>query len=135
MHCELCHQTGGELVWQDSLCRVVLVNNADYPGYCRVIWAAHIKEMTDLAAVDQYHLMKIVFAVEACLRSLLQPDKLNLASIGNLTPHLHWHVIPRNIDDRHFPNTIWGERLRDSVVTAPQPGFVETLREALANSI
>lgn len=65
--------------------------------------------MTDLPPVDQRHLMHIVFAVEQALRELLKPDKINLASLGNMTPHLHWHVIPRFHDDRHFPNPVWGQ--------------------------
>lgn len=85
------------------------VDDHDYPGFCRVIWREHAKEMTDLPPVDQRHLMHIVFAVEQALRELLKPDKINLASLGNMTPHLHWHVIPRFHDDRHFPNPVWGQ--------------------------
>ena len=107
MTCELCDTPGGELVWQDERCRVVLAAETGYPGFCRVIWAAHVKEMTDLPASDRAHFMRIVFAVEATLRELMRPDKINLASLGNLVPHLHWHVIPRFADDPHFPAPIW----------------------------
>jgi diadenosine tetraphosphate (Ap4A) HIT family hydrolase len=48
-----------------------------------------------------------VFAVEAALREIAQPDKINLASLGNVVPHLHWHVIPRWADDVNFPDAIW----------------------------
>jgi len=44
------------------------------------------------------------------LRNVLKPHKINLAEFGNMTPHLHWHVIARNLDDAHFPNSIWGAR-------------------------
>jgi diadenosine tetraphosphate (Ap4A) HIT family hydrolase len=40
----------------------------------------------------------------------MAPDKINLASLGNVVPHLHWHVIPRFADDPHFPNPVWGVR-------------------------
>jgi diadenosine tetraphosphate (Ap4A) HIT family hydrolase len=110
--CELCSQLGGELLWQDAACRVVLIADPDYPGYCRVIWNAHVREMTDLAAAEQQHCMRVVFAVEQALRTALEPRKINLASFGNLTPHLHWHVIPRFTDDPHFPHPVWGERRR-----------------------
>ena len=46
--CELCAQTGGDVVWRDAKCRVVLVAVPDYAGFCRVIWSAHVQEMTDL---------------------------------------------------------------------------------------
>jgi diadenosine tetraphosphate (Ap4A) HIT family hydrolase len=109
MACELCDGPGGELVWADSRCRVVCIGDPDYPGFCRVVWQTHAQEMTDLAPVDQRYFMSIVLAVEQALRRVLHPDKVNLASLGNMTPHLHWHVIPRFRDDRHFPNPVWGQ--------------------------
>ena len=89
---------------------MVLIADPDYPGYCRVIWNAHVREMTDLASAEQQHCMRVVCALEQALRTALKPYKINLASFGNLTPHLHWHVIPRFEDDPHFPHSIWGER-------------------------
>jgi diadenosine tetraphosphate (Ap4A) HIT family hydrolase len=110
--CELCAQTGGELLWRDKRCRVVLVADPDYAGFCRVIWQAHVGEMTDLRRADQTHCMRVVFAVERALREAINPHKINLASLGNMTPHLHWHVIARNRHDAHFPNPVWGRKLR-----------------------
>ncbi len=114
--CPLCTAQDETVLWQGSRCRVILVNDQDYPGYCRVIWNAHIKEMTDLREPDRAHFMEVVFAVESVLRELLQPDKINLASLGNQVAHLHWHVIPRYKDDAHFPNSIW-----DNFARKPQP--------------
>ena len=126
MGCELCNQVSGTLLWQDATCRIVLVEDADYPGYCRVIWQQHVKEMTDLSADEREHFMATVFAVEAAIREVLQPDKINLASLGNLTPHLHWHVIPRYLHDKHFPLPIWGAAQREG--TSPLlPGWQERL--------
>ena len=55
--CELCDQAGGAVLWRDDRCRVVLVADRDYPGYCRVIWNAHVREMTDLNEEDRRHCM------------------------------------------------------------------------------
>jgi diadenosine tetraphosphate (Ap4A) HIT family hydrolase len=112
LNCELCREAGGEIVWQDDLCRVLRVRDADYPGFCRVVWRRHVQEMSDLPGIDRRHLMSVVCAVEAALRSLLRPDKINLASLGNMVPHLHWHIIPRWHDDRHFPQPIWASPQR-----------------------
>lgn len=120
MSCELCITPGGNLVWQNDLCRVVLVAEADYPGFCRVILNRHVKEMADLTEQERQALMHVVFAVEQALISLMQPDKINLASLGNVVPHLHWHVIPRFRDDAHFPQPIWSASTRPgSRRTAP----------------
>ena len=113
--CELCSLPGGEIFWEDALCRVVLVQGEDgraHPGSCRVIWHKHVAEVTDLSSRDRQHLMEVVFATEAALRQLCQPHKINLASLGNLVPHVHWHVIPRYLDDTHFPKPIWATALR-----------------------
>lgn len=111
--CELCATTGGTPVWGDRGCRVVRVEDPHYPGFCRVIWHTHVAEMSDLGPEDRAHLLRVVLAVESALRELLQPDKINLASFGNVVPHLHWHVIPRFRDDRHFPQPIWGVPQRE----------------------
>jgi len=113
--CQLCSLPGGEIFWEDALCRVVLVQGEDgraHPGTCRVIWRSHVAEMTDLNAADRQHLMEVVFATEATLRRVCRPHKINLASLGNLVPHLHWHVIPRFLDDPQFPAPIWVTALR-----------------------
>lgn len=117
MTCPLCIATPHEVLWQDDFCRVVLLNDADYPAYCRVELLAHVKEMSDLAPHDRARMMKVVFAVETGLRTALNPDKINLASLGNKTPHLHWHVIPRYEHDKHFPNSHWGQAVRESTVS------------------
>lgn len=110
--CELCETEGGRLVLSNEFLRVVLVDEPDFPGFARVIWNDHVREMSDLAAGQQQRLMQAVFAVERAQRAVLAPAKVNLASLGNVTPHLHWHVIPRFADDSHFPQPIWGSRLR-----------------------
>jgi len=117
--CELCEQPGGAPVWQDGACRVVRVDDADYPGFCHVIWRDHETEISDLTGAEQRHLMSVVSAVESALRGLYQPDKINLASLGNVVPHLHWHIIPRWRDDRHFPKPIWAVPERDRSPTRP----------------
>lgn len=137
MACDLCETTGGALLWQDESLRVVYVDEPGYAGYCRVIWRAHVQEMTDLNEAERAHCMRIVFAVESVLRVQLAPDKINLASLGNYTPHVHWHVIPRFRDDPHFPDAIWATRRRNpsQAITQDLPlRIAAALAEKLAHS-
>jgi len=115
MDCTLCVAEMETLVWRDGSCRVILVGDSDYPGFCRVVWHEHVAEMSDLTTPAQRHLMNVVLATETALRQLMRPDKINLASLGNVVPHLHWHVVPRFRDDRHFPQPIWGIPQREGV--------------------
>jgi len=110
--CPLCREDGGELILRTARLRIVRVDDPDYPGFCRVILNAHVRELTDLDAATLARIIAAVCAVEEAQRAVLAPEKINLASLGNQVPHLHWHVIPRDRDDAHFPQPIWGERQR-----------------------
>ena len=72
--CVLCQTVGGNLLWQNDLLRVIDACDPAYPAFTRVIWKAHVAEMTDLAEEDQQTLMRIVLLVEKTQRELLQPD-------------------------------------------------------------
>jgi diadenosine tetraphosphate (Ap4A) HIT family hydrolase len=126
-------------IWQDESCRVVLVagdEGRDFPGFCRVVWRAHVAEMSDLATSERRHLLQLVSAAELAVRELMQPDKINLASLGNVVPHLHWHVIPRWRGDSRFPAPIWSPRnpeSRDDAVPPAPP--IAALRTAFSRAL
>lgn len=117
-NCPLCALPPEDILWEDTRCCVIRVADAFHPGLCRVVWREHVAEMTDLLPADRRHLLAVVMATEAALRAQLRPDKINLASFGNMVPHLHWHVIPRYRDDRHFPEAVWGAAQREGVAHA-----------------
>ena len=117
--------------------RVVLVDDDNYPGFCRVIWQAHVKEVTDLPELDRMLLMDVLWQVEIVIREVMQPDKINLASFGNMVPHLHWHVIPRYADDAHFPHPVWGQVQRAAAAATLQirRDRLEPLRRRLSERL
>ena len=119
--CPLCADAQPNIVWEDARCRVIRIEDSHYPAFHRVIWREHVREMTDLTPADQQHVLRLVLATEAALRKLINPYKINLASFGNMVPHLHWHVIPRHASDRHFPEPVWGAVMRDGEPLEP-PG-------------
>src|ERR1700712_4693055 len=112
MDCVFCREDGGEVLWSDDALRVVLADEPDWPGFCRVIWPAPVAEMSDLDNADRAKLMSAVNGVERAMRRILSPAKVNLASLGNQVPHVHWHVIPRRSNDSRFPLPIWAPRQR-----------------------
>ena len=117
MNCALCKEElkpeEGQVIWRGDDCRVILVNDPDLPGFCRVIWNHHVAEMTDLSYGEREHLMSLVFAVEEAVRHVMHPDKMNVAALGNVVPHIHWHVIPRFKDDVFFPGSVWSQRVQE----------------------
>lgn len=120
-NCALCKEElkpeEGQLIWRGDDCRVILVNEPDLPGFCRVIWNHHVAEMTDLTPGEREHLMSLVFAVEEVVRHVMCPDKVNIAALGNMVPHIHWHVIPRYQDDAFFPGSVWSKRVQELLLT------------------
>ena len=114
--CDLCRllaaPPAGLVIWSDSQLSVIAVDDAEYPGFTRVVWNAHVKEMTDLDAAARARVMEAVYAVESAMRAVMAPEKVNLASFGNMTPHVHWHVVPRYLDDAHFPNSTFATAAR-----------------------
>jgi diadenosine tetraphosphate (Ap4A) HIT family hydrolase len=137
--CEFCSSPGGDILWQDECCRVIRVGGReaiDFPGFCRVIWREHKREMNDLSGTDRQHLMAVVFATESALRGLYQPFKINLASLGNVTPHVHWHVIPRFEDDPLFPSPIWSKQERKPGEPPARPSIDnQTISKAIQQAL
>ena len=68
------------------------------------------------------------------MRQVLNPTKINLASLGNMTPHLHWHVIPRFADDVNFPNPVWAITPEQSA-QKPEPSVSKAQYDALVNAL
>lgn len=124
--CELCREPGGVPIASAAAWRVVRVADHHFPAFYRVIWQAHVREFSELPAADRALCMDVVAAVEQVLLRELQPVKVNLASLGNVVPHLHWHVVARFEEDSHFPQPIWGASQR-----VPLPDALVRLRRQL----
>jgi len=134
--CELC-ELAVVPVFSDDKLAVILVDDAAYPGFCRVIWNEHVKEMSDLSKPDRMLLNDAVWHVELALREVMGPGKVNVASLGNMTPHLHWHVIPRFADDAHFPNPVWTAAVRrtDEPILAARRALLPQLAANIARRL
>ncbi|MBH9577965.1 HIT family protein [Inhella proteolytica] len=119
--CPLCATEGGLTLYRDELLRVVRVTDTpEHPAFYRVILNAHVAEFSALPRTERERLMETVVAVERLLLDTLRPAKINLASLGNVVPHLHWHVIARFADDAQFPAPIWANAQRERPTAALQ---------------
>ena len=110
--CPLCEADGSLLVFRNDDLRIIQASEAGFPGFYRVVWNRHVAEFSDLSPTERQVCMHAVAKVEQVLRSELQPTKINLAALGNMVQHLHWHVIARFDWDGHFPVPVWGESQR-----------------------
>lgn len=135
--CPLCSADGGELVWRGEKLRVIRADEAGFPAFYRVVWNTHVAEFSDLNAAERAHCMDVVVQVERALRQHLQPRKINLATLGNMVAHLHWHVVARFDWDSHFPAPVWAPAQREralaqeAAVRARLPALQAQLRQSL----
>lgn len=118
--CPLCLHDGGTVVHRTPEWRVILPDEPLWPGFTRVVWNAHVAEMSQLDTAGQQQLLSVVMLVERAQRDTLAPDKVNLASLGNMVPHLHWHVIPRWRGDPRFPDAVWAPEPADAAARQAQ---------------
>ncbi|MFM9878944.1 MAG: HIT family protein [Burkholderiaceae bacterium] len=131
--CPLCLGDGGRVVLRHPLLRIVHANENGFPGFYRVISQRHVQEFTSLAEPDRVLMMAAVGLLEELLREHLTPTKINLASLGNVVPHLHWHVIARFAWDSHFPAPVWSPPQRP--VAAPECAELTQLLPAMERDL
>ena len=141
-NCPLCSAAGGVLVAQTSHYRLIRADDASHPIFYRLIWQSHVAEFSDLSVPERLLCMEAVATVEQVLRQQLPPDlrptKINLASLGNVVPHLHWHIIARYDWDNHYPDPVWATARRApdaqqlQALQAQLPALDAALQAALA---
>ena len=91
-----------------QLSRLVLMNNKRFPWLLLVPRLPEIAEIVDLSDEDQRVLWGEIARISKLLRDLFHPDKLNVATIGNLVPQLHVHLIARFRTDEAWPKPTFG---------------------------
>ena len=135
--CLLCETPGGLLVFKNEQFRVIQAVEADFPAFYRVVWNTHVAEFSDLSVEERKVCLNAVVAVEEVLREQLNPTKINLAALGNVVPHLHWHVIARFDWDSHFPGSVWAtpQRVVDSQKLTQLARQCEQINRLLAEKL
>ena len=92
-----------------QLCQLLLMNDSQYPWFILVPKRAALRELYQLTPQDQQVFMQESSYLAEQLALLYQPDKLNIASIGNKVPQLHIHHIVRYQTDNAWPEPVWGK--------------------------
>ena len=90
------------------LSRVLVIKDANYPWLLLVPRRPDAVEIIDLSEIEQAQLMTEINRVARALKEATQPDKLNIAALGNLVPQLHIHIIARRTTDAAWPRPVWG---------------------------
>ena len=94
---------------QLELCRVLLMNDSQFPWLILVPERENITEIHQLSADDQQQLMRESSYIAEQLATLYHADKMNIAALGNMVPQLHIHHVVRYKTDKAWPAPIWGK--------------------------
>jgi diadenosine tetraphosphate (Ap4A) HIT family hydrolase len=100
VECPMCPDSdGADVVAELPSGRVHLQNDADYRGYCILIFHRHAVELHDLSEEERRSWIEDVSRIGKAVMEQCGPAKLNVTMLGNMVPHLHCHVMPRYPDD------------------------------------
>lgn len=106
---------------------LLLMNNALVDWFILVPHCEEI-ELTSLPCDRQTAILQQVNLVARYLQQNCAPDKLNIATLGNVVSQLHIHVIGRKQTDPYWPAPVWGQAERRDY-TAPE---IEQIRQAFS---
>lgn len=112
MSCLMCRRWSAESELRIAeLTHSYLMLNRDqfFPGYCFLISKEHVTELFHLEPQVRQELIEEVNRAAAALAQRFKPDKINYELLGNMVPHMHWHLVPRFIEDPLWPRPIWSE--------------------------
>ena len=110
--CPMCSRwdTDSELRIVDLPNSYVILNRDQYfPGYTLLFTKSHATELFHLDRNVRTALMEEVSLVAEALYSIYTPDKINYELLGNMVPHIHWHIVPRFSSEPLWPRPIWAE--------------------------
>ena len=109
------------------LARVLLMNDANYPWLLLVPRRPNVSEVFDLGEIEQGQLVSEITLLARVLKDVTACDKLNIATLGNVVPQLHVHIVARRRDDAAWPRPVWG--------TAPARPYEAAERDRLIAAI
>ncbi|MBI4640689.1 MAG: HIT family protein [Candidatus Tectomicrobia bacterium] len=105
--CPLCLEKDRFVVTTLPSGRVELVNDANFPGYCILVYHRHVVELQDLRTDERGQLIEDIACIARAIAERCQPAKINYEILGNTVPHLHCHIIPRYPNDGYWGGSIW----------------------------
>ncbi len=114
------------------LCRVLLMNDSNYPWLILVPRRPNLREIYELDTADRSQFLAESCALGEALMQQFAGDKLNVAALGNMVPQLHIHHVVRKVGDAAWPAPVWG-KVPAVAYQAPQlPAFLAELQQPLS---
>ena len=133
---QLHQQLDQDCVWVGDLplCRVLLMNDSQYPWLILVPRRESLTEIFEMEEGDKQQLLGEMRVINEAMNTLFSPDKMNIAALGNMVPQLHIHCIARFKNDIAWPKPVWGVYEAEAYTSAELALRVDNLRDVLLPS-
>lgn len=111
---------------------VILNRDQFFPGYCLLFTKSHVTELFHLGRGMREELIEEISCVAQALNDVFTPTKINYELLGNMVPHMHWHLVPRFATETLWPRPIWAEPHTElSLMPEEYQRRIELIRKAL----
>ncbi len=116
-------------------CYVMLNRDQFFSGYTFIFTKSHVTELFHLDRVAREAVMEEVAATAGALYKLFKPAKMNYELLGNMVPHMHWHLVPRFARDPLWPRPIWSEPHDEAILSPTEYAErIELIRNAISSA-
>lgn len=117
-------------IYSDNLIYID-IHKSEVP-WLKIFTQRNVKEFSECTAAEKSAIWHALDVAEKLMLEYYKPEKINIASFGNMLPHVHWHISARFKEDSYFPEPMWGPKQRDGVLDLPpMEPFLEQLTENL----
>jgi diadenosine tetraphosphate (Ap4A) HIT family hydrolase len=109
------------------------IHESEVP-WLKIFTHAQRKEFSQCSYAERMMIFDLLDLIEKEMISYFKPEKINIASFGNMLPQVHWHIMARFLNDSYFPEPMWGAKQREGEAKiAPMEPFIENLKALLAS--
>lgn len=118
------------VVYKDKLIYIE-VHKSEVP-WLKVFTCKPYKEFSHCSKKEKEAIWSALDTIEKIMLEYYQPEKVNIASFGNMLPHVHWHIMARFKEDSYFPEPMWGPKQREADLDLPSfEGFIGQVKSRL----
>ncbi|MCL2760502.1 MAG: HIT family protein [Desulfuromonadales bacterium] len=135
MNCPMCIKWKEEpkmRIAELKYCYLMLNQDQFFPGYSLLFTKEHITETFYLKRAARGGVVEELNRVAEVLFKIFEPAKINYELLGNMVPHMHWHIVPRFTTDSCWPNSIWSKPHKEVMLSSEEyKERIELIREGL----
>ncbi len=106
-----------DTIWENE--DFFILKHDSFLPWIKLFTKKEYKELSEIPFDLKIKMYGLIEDIEIALIDFYSPDKINIASFGNILPHMHWHIIARFKNDPYFPKTTWEEPIREFNLNLP----------------